>query len=118
MDDLNQDLAIMAQIKMSSGVQVDSIASHLVTESNTTRQDGQETPTANMQAQLQNQNISMIDPFERVLLLKNIDNAILTSYRTLTKQNNVVSQTNKIVHNKFTPIHMSKHVKKLYKKDP
>jgi len=28
------------------------------------------------------------DPFDKVLLLKNIDNAILTSYRTLSKQNN------------------------------
>jgi hypothetical protein len=31
------------------------------------------------------------DPFDKVLLLKNIDNAILTSYRTLSKQNNQIS---------------------------
>ena len=31
---------------------------------------------------------TVIDPFDKVLLLKNIDNAILTSFRTLNKQNN------------------------------
>lgn len=46
---------------------------------------------------------SIVDPFDRVLLLKNIDNAILTSFRTLTKQNNVISHTLKVIHNKFTP---------------
>ena len=30
----------------------------------------------------------VIDPFDRVLFLKNIDNAILTSFRTLSRQNN------------------------------
>ena len=28
---------------------------------------------------------TVIDPFDRVLLMKNIDNAILTSFRTLSK---------------------------------
>jgi len=37
-----------------------------------------------------------------VLLTKGIDNQILTSFRTLTKANNTVSDTLKIVHNKFT----------------
>ena len=32
-----------------------------------------------------------------------MDNAILTSFRTLSKQNNVVTNTFKIVHDKFTP---------------
>ena len=58
----------------------------------------------------------VIDPFDRVLLLKNIDNAILTSFRTLTKQNNVVSHTLKVIHNKFTASALSKHVKQTYKK--
>ena len=38
------------------------------------------------------------DPFEKVLLTKGIDNQILTSFRTLTKSNNIVSDTLKVVH--------------------
>lgn len=44
-----------------------------------------------------------IDPFEKVLLIKGIDNSILTSFRTLKKQNNIVSDTLKVIHNKFQP---------------
>lgn len=44
-----------------------------------------------------------IDPFEKVLLIKGIDNSILTSFRTLKKQNNMVSDTLKVIHNKFHP---------------
>lgn len=58
----------------------------------------------------------MIDPFDRVLLLKNIDNAILTSFRTLNKQNNVISSTLKVIHNKFTPKQLSRHVKNTFKR--
>lgn len=46
-------------------------------------------------------NIRIEDPFDKVLLLKNIDNAILTSYRTLKAENNVMSETMKVVHQKF-----------------
>ena len=42
-----------------------------------------------------------------MLLTKGIDNQILTSFRTLTKANNVVSDTLKIVHTKFQPMPMS-----------
>lgn len=42
-----------------------------------------------------------IDPFEKVTLIKGIDNSILTSFRTLKKQNNIVSDTLKVIHNKF-----------------
>ncbi len=42
-----------------------------------------------------------------MLLTKGIDNQILTSFRTLTKANNVVSDTLKIVHTKFSPTPMS-----------
>lgn len=42
-----------------------------------------------------------IDPFEKVILVKGIDNSILTSFRTLRKQNNLVSDTLKVIHNKF-----------------
>jgi hypothetical protein len=41
------------------------------------------------------------DPFEKVILMKGIDNSILTSFRTLRKQNNIVSDTLKVIHNKF-----------------
>lgn len=41
------------------------------------------------------------DPFEKVVLVKGIDNSILTSYRTLKGENNTVSDTFKIVHKKF-----------------
>ena len=47
------------------------------------------------------------DPFEKVVLSKNIDNAILTSFRTLSKQNNVVTNTFKIVHDRFTPFNVT-----------
>lgn len=40
-------------------------------------------------------------------MTKGIDNQILTSFRTLTKANNVVSDTLKIVHTKFQPTLMS-----------
>lgn len=48
-----------------------------------------------------NQNNELIqnyDPFERVVLVKGIDNQILTSFRTLKRENNTVSDTFKIVH--------------------
>jgi len=41
------------------------------------------------------------DPFDRVVLVKGIDNSILTSFRTLKGENNTVSDTFKIVHRKF-----------------
>jgi hypothetical protein len=44
------------------------------------------------------------DPFDKVLLVKNIDNAILTSFRTLKKQNNVFTDTMKVIHQKFLPL--------------
>ena len=44
------------------------------------------------------------DPFEKVILMKGIDNTILTSFRTLRKQNNIVSDTLKVIHNKFQPV--------------
>ena len=53
-----------------------------------------------------NQNNELIqnyDPFERVVLVKGIDNQILTSFRTLKRENNTVSDTFKIVHQKFLP---------------
>jgi hypothetical protein len=43
------------------------------------------------------------DPFEKVVLIKGIDNSILTSYRTLKGDNNTVSNTYKILHKKFMP---------------
>lgn len=43
------------------------------------------------------------DPFEKVVLVKGIDNSILTSFRTLKRENNTVSDTFKIVHQKFLP---------------
>jgi hypothetical protein len=46
-------------------------------------------------------NVRVEDPFDKVLLLKNIDNAILTSFRTLREENNTISETMKVVHNKF-----------------
>lgn len=45
-----------------------------------------------------------------MLLTKGIDNQILTSFRTLTKANNVVSDTLKIVHTKFSPMPMNNGV--------
>ena len=38
------------------------------------------------------------DPFEKVILYKDIDNQILTSIRTLRGENNQISDTQKIVH--------------------
>ena len=45
----------------------------------------------------------MRDPFDNVLLEKFIDNALLTSTRTMNGLNNTISMSMKIVHNKFTP---------------
>lgn len=60
------------------------------------------------------------DPFDKVMLTKGIDNQILTSFRTLTKANNVVSDTLKIVHTKFQPTPVSggqaKKIKKTFGK--
>ena len=60
--------------------------------------------------------LAVVDPFERVFLLNNIDNAILMSFRTPRKQNNILSNTLKVVHNKFTPKELSRHVKSTFKK--
>jgi hypothetical protein len=46
-------------------------------------------------------NAQKFDPFEKVILVKGIDNSILTSFRTLKKENNVISDTMKVIHNKF-----------------
>lgn len=43
------------------------------------------------------------DPFEKVALVKGIDNQILTSFRTLKRENNTISDTFKVVHQKFKP---------------
>lgn len=43
------------------------------------------------------------DPFEKVVLVKGIDNQILTSFRTLKRENNTISDTFKVVHQKFKP---------------
>jgi hypothetical protein len=47
------------------------------------------------------------DPFDKVLLERHIDNALLTSSRTIVGLNNTISSSLKIVHNKFTPLVMS-----------
>ena len=43
------------------------------------------------------------DPFERVLLTSSIDNQILTSFRTINKSNNLISNTLKVIHDRFQP---------------
>ena len=45
-----------------------------------------------------NDMVQNYDPFEKVMLVKGIDNSILTSFRTLKRENNTVSDTFKIVH--------------------
>lgn len=47
------------------------------------------------------QSSTTFDPFEKVILIKDIDNQILTSFRTLRGDNNSVSDTQKIIHRKF-----------------
>ena len=50
----------------------------------------------------ENQGLRKFDPFDKVVLSnKGIDNPILTSFRTLAKTNNSLSETFKIIHNKF-----------------
>lgn len=51
-----------------------------------------------------NEMVQNYDPFEKVVLVKGIDNSILTSFRTLKRENNTVSDTFKIVHQKFLPM--------------
>ena len=53
------------------------------------------------------QNLKKFDPFDKVLLTKGIDNCLLTSFRTLNKKNNLISDTFKIIHNKFAPFRPS-----------
>lgn len=66
--------------------------------------------------------LKKFDPFDKVVLVRGIDNSILTSFRTLKGQNNTVSDTFKIVHKKFNPSktnnaffknHITNHVDKL-----
>ena len=45
--------------------------------------------------------VRQFDPFDKVLLTKGIDNQILTSFRTLNKSNNLISNTLKVVHQRF-----------------
>jgi hypothetical protein len=64
------------------------------------------------------------DPFDRVLLTKGIDNQILTSFRTLNKSNNVISNTLKVIHKRFQPSAANQNIgkamqsKKLYNVHP
>ena len=51
----------------------------------------------------QNGDYREVDPFDKVLLTKGIDNQILTSFRTLARTNNNITETLKIVHQKFQP---------------
>lgn len=44
------------------------------------------------------------DPFDSVVLERYIDNALLTSVRTMQGLNNNISLSMKVVHNKFTPL--------------
>tara|TARA_B110000285_G_scaffold234180_1_gene310259 strand:+ start:1220 stop:1477 length:258 start_codon:yes stop_codon:yes gene_type:complete len=55
--------------------------------------------------------VKQFDPFDKVLLTKNIDNQILTSFRTLNKSNNVMSNTLKVVHQRFMPKNLTKNIK-------
>ncbi|CDW76398.1 UNKNOWN [Stylonychia lemnae] len=61
-------------------------------------------------AQKLKRNYKYQDPFDRVLLTKGIDNQILTSFRTLTKTNNTMSDTMKIIHNRFNPMSFQQHL--------
>lgn len=55
------------------------------------------------------QNLRKFDPFDKVVLgNKGIDNSILTSFRTLAKTNNCLSDTFKIIHQKFQAYEKSK----------
>lgn len=42
------------------------------------------------------------DPFDRVAISQHLDNALFTSSRTMTGQNNTISTSLKICHNKFS----------------
>jgi len=42
--------------------------------------------------------VQQFDPFDKVLLTKGMDNQILTSFRTLEKSNNMISNTFKVIH--------------------
>ena len=53
-------------------------------------------PESNEVSQIKN-----FDPFDKILLTRGIDNQILTSFRTLSKQNNMISNTLKVVHQRF-----------------
>lgn len=44
---------------------------------------------------------TQFDPFQKVQLIRDIDNQILTSFRTLKGDNNLVSRTQKIIHRNF-----------------
>ena len=47
--------------------------------------------------------LASYDPFENVVLISNIDNQILTSFRTFRGDNNFFSDTQKVIHKKFMP---------------
>lgn len=54
------------------------------------------------------------DPFDRVVVSSHIDNALFTSCRTLTGQNNTLSQSLKVCHNKFSYTSVAKSNHRLY----
>ena len=53
--------------------------------------------------QERDKSLRMFDPFDRVAVGKTIPNAILTSVRSYTGQNNVISDSLRIVHRNFKP---------------
>lgn len=56
--------------------------------------------TKQIEQQLFN-SVKLFDPFDQIILSKNIDNQILTSFRTVNKTNNLISNTLKVIHNRF-----------------
>jgi hypothetical protein len=64
---------------------------------------------------IRGENLKTFDPFDKVVLARGIDNSILTSYRTLKKENNIISDTLKIIHNKFLPVALKSQFMNFYK---
>lgn len=52
--------------------------------------------------------VQQFDPFDKVLLTKGMDNQILTSFRTLEKSNNMISNTLKVIHQRFLAKELNK----------
>eukprot|EP00347_Sterkiella_histriomuscorum_P010993 403374156 len=97
----NQNLQSQRNLINEEGIELENSQINIDQNILNSQTDANQEQLTSKQSQ---KNYKYQDPFDKVLLTKGIDNQILTSFRTLTKANNTVSDTMKIIHNKYSAL--------------